>query len=115
MNNAQDVLLLETLLEQLVVMEFEDSEGLPEDLLDLKSRINALDGYEVEAIQTNKRGVGTPKGTWIYLKDVSEKGRGLRKDLTDDLVKKGALPPGKVTSNKGAFYLETERWRNICY
>ena len=86
MNNDQDVLLLETLLEQLVVMEFEDSEGLPEDLLDLKSRINALDGYEVEAIQTNKRGVGTPKGTWIYLKDVSEKGRGLRKDLTDDLI-----------------------------
>ena len=108
MNNDQDVLLLETLLEQLVVMEFEDSEGLPEDLSDLKSRINALDGYEVEAIQTNKIGVGTPKGTWIYLKDISEKGREIRKDLTIDLVKKGALPPGEVTSNNGAFYLETE-------
>jgi len=108
MDNPKDVLLLETLLEQLVVMEFEDSEDLPEDLLDLKSRINALDDYEVEAIQANKKGAGTPKGTWIYLKDVSSKGRELRKDLTDDLVKKGALPSGEVKKGTGAFYLETE-------
>jgi len=108
MDNPKDVLLLETLLEQLVVMEFEDSEDLPEDLLDLKSRINALDDYEVEAIQTNKTGAGTPKGTWVYLKDVSEKGRELRKDLTIDLEKKGALPSGEVKSGTGAFYLETE-------
>ena len=96
MDDPKDVLLLETLIERLIVMEFEDSENLPEDLLDLKARINALADYEVEAIQTNKTSAGVPKGTWIYLKDVGSKGRDIRRDLTIDLKDKGALPPGEV-------------------
>ena len=108
MDDPNDALLLETLMEQLVVMEFEDSENLPQELSDLKSRVNDLEGYEVEAIQTNKKSAGIPKGTWIYLKDVSSKGRDIRRNLTIDLVKKGALPPGEVQQGAGAAYLETE-------
>ena len=39
MNNDQDVLLLETLLDQLVLLEFEDKGDIPDDIEQIRSLI----------------------------------------------------------------------------
>ena len=105
MDNDQDVLLLETLLDQLILLEFEDSENIPDDIEQIRSTINNHPEYKdkVEAVVMN-----SSTRPFIYIKDVGFKSRDVRLEITNDLIEKGLLPKGKIKQNdKGSYYLDT--------
>ena len=93
MDNDQDVLLLETLLDQLILLEFEDSENIPDDIEQIRSTINNHPEYKdkVEAVVMN-----SSTRPFIYIKDVGFKSRDVRLEITNDLIEKGLLPKGKI-------------------
>ena len=105
MNDDQDVLLLETLLDQLILFEFEDSENIPDDIEQIRSAINNHPEYKdkVEAVVMN-----SSTRPFIYMKDVSAVGRDARLEITKDLIEKGLLPKGEIKKNdKGSYYFDT--------
>ena len=102
-NDAQDILLLETLLDQLIIFEIEDSENIPDDIEQIRATINNHPDYKnkVEAITMN-----TAKRPFIYVKDVAASNRNVRLEITKDLIEKELLPKGEIKKNsKGAYYL----------
>ena len=106
MNNDQDVLLLETLLDQLILFEFEDKGTIPDNINQIRSVINNHPEYKdrIEAIQMK-----TAKRPFIYIKDVSASNRNVRLEITKDLIEKGLLPKGEIKQDsKGAYYLNAD-------
>ena len=103
MNNDQDVLLLETLLDQLVLLEFEDKGDIPDDIEQIRSLINNDPEYKdkVEAVQMD-----TKTNVFIYIKGVSGTVRAARTAVTKDLQDKGLLPKGEI-NDEGSPYLKT--------
>lgn len=102
-NDKQDVLLLETLLDQIIIFEVEDSENIPDDIEQIRATINTHPDYKdkVEAVVMN-----TAKRPFIYVKDVAASNRNVRLEITKDLIEKGLLPKGEIKKNsKGAYYL----------
>ena len=109
LKDKQDILLMESILEGLMVMEFEDRGDIPQEIENIRIKINTHPDYEdkVEAIQMN-----TNTQPWIYLKDVSPTSREQRKEVTLDLIKKELLPKGELKGGTGeAFYLDTDDYR----
>ena len=106
MDNDQDVLLLETLLDQLIEVDFQDTPDLPQEIEDIRSDINSEGTYTVNAIRSQN--TGNTK-FWIYINDVPQTVRKAREAVTIDLQEKGLLPKGEI---KGGdienFYLEGE-------
>ena len=78
MNNEQDVLLLETLLDQLILFEVEDKGNIPDNINQIRSVINNHPEYKdrVEAIQMK-----TTKRPFIYVKDISASNRNVRLEI----------------------------------
>jgi len=106
MNNAQDVLLLETLLDQLILFEVEDKGNISDNINQIRSVINNHPEYKdrVEAIQMK-----TTKRPFIYVKDVPATNRDVRLEITKDLIKKGLLPNGEIKKDdNGAYYLDAD-------
>ena len=103
MNNDQDVLLLETLLDQLILLEFEDKGNIPDDIEQIRSSINTHPEYKdkVEAVQMD-----TKTNVFIYIKGVSGTVRAARTAVTKDLQDKGLLPKGEI-NDEGSPYLDT--------
>ncbi len=103
MNNDQDVLLLETLLDQLILLEFEDKGNIPDDIEQIRSSINTHPEYKdkVEAVQMD-----TNTNVFIYIKGVSGTVRAARTAVTKDLQDKGLLPKGEI-NDEGSPYLNT--------
>ena len=68
MNDEQDILLLENILDNIIIAEFEDSGDIPTEIEDIRIKINSHPDYEdkIEAIQNKKS-----QGIWFYIKDVS--------------------------------------------
>ena len=87
-NDAQDVLLLETLLDQLIIFEVEDSENIPDDIEQIRATINTHPDYKnkVEAVIMN-----TTKRPFIYVKDVAASNRNVRLEITKDLIEKRVI------------------------
>jgi len=108
MNNNQDVLLLETLLDQLVLLEFEDSGDIPDDIEQIRSTINNHPEYKdrVEAVQSKKSGTEY----WIYIKGVSPTVRAARTAVIKDLQDKGLLPKGEI-NDEGSPYLKADDYK----
>ncbi len=102
-NDGQDVLLLETLLDQLVLLEFEDKGNIPDDIEQIRSSINNHPEYKdkVEAVQMD-----TKTNVFIYIKGVSPSVRAARTAVTKDLQDKGLLPKGKLNDTESP-YLDT--------
>ena len=102
-NDAQDVLLLETLLNQLILFEFEDSENIPDDIEQIRATINTHPDYKdkVEAVVMN-----TKTNVFIYIKGVSGTVRAARTAVTKDLQDKGLLPKGEINDDASP-YLNT--------
>ena len=107
MDNAQDVLLLETLLDQLILFEFEDKGNIPDDIEQIRSLINNHPEYKdkVEAVQMDTR-----TNVFIYIKDVSGTVRAARTAVTKDLQDKGLLPKGEI-NDEGSPYLDTGEYK----
>ena len=108
MNNAQDVLLLETLLDQLILFEFEDRGDIPDEIEQIRTNINNNSTYkdQVDAIQMN-----TNSNPFIYIKGVPPTSRPARLEVTKDLIEKGLLPKGEIKGGSGgAFYLDTGKY-----
>ena len=105
LKDKQDVLLLETLLDQLIVLEFEDKGTIPDDIEQIRSTINNHPEYKdrVEAIQSKNKS-GTEY--WIYIKGVSPVVREARTEVIKDLLDKGLLPKGEI-NDEGSPYLDT--------
>ena len=104
-NDTQDVLLLETLLDQLILFEFEDKGPIPDDIEQIRSAINNHPEYKdkVEAVQSKDKS-GT--AYWIYIKGVSQFNREGRIAVIKDLQDKGLLPKGNI-NDKESPYLNT--------
>ena len=107
MNNDQDVLLLETLLDQLILLEFEDSENIPDDIEQIRSTINNHPEYKdkVEAVVMD-----SSTRPFIYIKGVSGTVRAARTAVTKDLQDKGLLPKGEI-NDEGSPYLDTGKYK----
>ena len=107
MNNDQDVLLLETLLDQLILLEFEDKGNIPDDIEQIRSSINTHPEYKdkVEAVQMD-----TNTNVFIYIKGVSGSVRAARTAVTKDLQDKGLLPKGEI-NDEGSPYLDTGKYK----
>jgi hypothetical protein len=104
MNNTQDVLLLETILKELGVNlneAFEDSPNLPDDIIDLKNKIESeYDTFKIEAAQ--KKG---GSNYFLYFKELSPSNREKRKEVTQDLIDAGLLPSdSKIEGGTGEGY-----------
>jgi hypothetical protein len=108
MNNNQDVLLLESLLKELGVNlneAFEDSPNLPEDIIDLKNKIESeYNTFKIEAAQ--KKG---GSNYFLYFKELSPSNREKRKEVTQDLIDAGLLPSdSKIEGGTGeGYYVKT--------
>jgi len=108
MNNEQDVLLLENILKELGVNlkeAFEDSPDLPEDIIDLKNKIESeYSTFKIEAAQ--KKG---GSNYFLYFKELSPSNREKRKEVTQDLIDAGLLPSdSKIEGGTGeGYYVKT--------
>lgn len=107
-NNEQDVLLLENILQKLGVNlkeAFEDSPNLPEDIIDLKNKIESeYNTFKIEAAQ--KKG---GSNYFLYFKELSPSNREKRKEVTQDLIDAGLLPSdSKIEGGTGeGYYVKT--------
>lgn len=104
MNDKQDVLLLESLLNEFGVdlnEAFEDSPNLPDDIIDLKNKIESeYDNFKIEAAQ--KKG---GNDYFLYFKELSPSNREKRKEVTQDLISLGLLPSdSKIEGGTGEGY-----------
>ena len=69
MNNAQDVLLLESLISEVIgELDFQDTPDLPQEIEDIRSGIDNEGTYTVNAIQSKNKS-GTKY--WVYIDDVA--------------------------------------------
>ena len=106
MNNDQDVLLLESLINKLLELDFQDTPDLPQEIEDIRSGINSEGTYTVNAIQSKNKS-GTKY--WVYIDDVAATVRTARLEVTKDLMAKGLLPKGEIKGGTTEnFYLEGE-------
>ena len=111
MNNDQDVLLLESLIDQLIIFEVEDKGTIPDDVEQIRININQSSDYsdKVEAIVMKNK-----SQPWIYIKDVPATNRETRLEVTKDLIKKGLLPNGEIKGGTGeAYYLDTGKYQFV--
>ena len=111
MNNDQDVLLLESLIDQLIIFEVEDKGTIPDDVEQIRVNINQSNDYNdrVEAIVMKNK-----SQPWIYIKDVPATNRETRLEVTKDLIKKGLLPKGEIKGGTGeAYYLDTGKYQFV--
>ncbi len=110
-NNEQDILLLENILDNIIIAEFEDSGDIPTEIEDIRIKINSHPDYEdkIEAIQNKKS-----QGIWFYIKDVSKTSRGQRKAVLQDLVDKKLLPSGEIKGgDQEAAFLDTGKYKIV--
>ena len=110
-NNEQDILLLENILDNIIIAEFEDSGDIPTEIEDIRIKINSHPDYEdkIEAIQNKKS-----QGIWFYIKDVSKTSRGQRKAVLQDLVDKKLLPGGEIKGgDQEAAFLDTGKYKIV--
>lgn len=106
MDDPKDVLIIENILKELIVMEFEDRGEIPNEIEKLRVNINSGEAYNVQAIQKPTKSQET---YWIYIDDVPPTSRPARLEVTKDLEAKGLFPKGKIGKfKKGGYYLETE-------
>jgi hypothetical protein len=106
MNNDQDVLLLETLINRLLELDFKDDTDLPQEIENIRSDINNEGTYTVNAIQSKNK---SNTKYWLYIDDVPATIRTAREAVTIDLQTKGLLPKGEMKGGDGEnFYLEGE-------
>ena len=111
MNNEQDILLLESILDDIIIAEFEDSRDIPTEIEDIRIKINSHPDYKdkIEAIQNKKS-----RGIWFYIKDVSKTSRGQRKAVLQDLVDKELLPNGEIKGgDQEAAFLDTGEYKIV--
>ena len=104
MDNPKDVLIIENILKELIVMEFEDKGDIPNNIEKIRVNINNDETYVVDAVQEK------PNETyWIYINDVPSTSRKVRLEVTKDLMTKGLFPKGEIKKAKsGGYYIETE-------
>ena len=104
MDDPKDVLVIENILKELIVMEFEDKGEIPDDIEKIRVNINNDETYVVDAVQEK------PNETyWIYINDVPSTSRKVRLEVTKDLMTKGLFPKGEIKKVKGGgYYIETE-------
>ena len=104
MDDSKDVLIIENILKELIVMEFEDKGEIPNDIEKIRVNINNDETYVVDAVQEK------PNETyWIYINDVPSTSRKVRLEVTKDLMTKGLFPKGEIKKFKsGGYYIETK-------
>lgn len=106
MDDSKDVLIIENILKELIVMEFEDKGEIPNNIEKIRVNINNDQTYTVDAVQKPKT---TQETYWVYIDDVPATSRPARLEVIRDLVKKGLFPKGEIKKfDKGGYYLETE-------
>tara|TARA_R110002060_G_C2125537_1_gene98943 strand:+ start:200 stop:1759 length:1560 start_codon:yes stop_codon:yes gene_type:complete len=106
MDNHKDVLIIENILKELIVMEFEDKGDIPNDIEKIRVNINNSEAYVVDAIQKPRP---TQETYWVYINDVPSTSRPARLEVTKDLMAKGLFPKGEIKKFKdGGYYIETE-------